>query len=364
MIARLTKAFRRRRRPGNFRRARRPGRPVQPAHVLDVQVDSSREKRRRRGRQWLIGLKYGALGGAVVLIAGAARSVLARNFWLSQELLVRGADIQTDGTLSHEEIMRHAGLSETTHVYDVDLRAVRERLEVVPAVRHAAVERELPGRLVIHLEERQSVAWLACDSPLVEAFNTNPRAGGCLLDAEGYIFLCTELRPELMKLPVIHVSRLPNTQPGVHVTAEPVQAGLALLDRVRRQFGPRGLDVVEIDSPNEWSLVVKFSDDTVVTFGYDDLDGQLARLTRVLDISAEKSFRLGTVNLLPRKNVPVTIVRSTSPRPAAEPAAPVVPASGSGEPVATPDPKPEARPSGLRSRLPDPQLEEILGRIR
>jgi hypothetical protein len=299
-------------------------------------------------------MKVGGLVAGLVLVAGGARVVLVRNFWHSPDLRVAGADVQTTGSLTHDDILLHAGLSESDHVYDVDLEQARENLEALPVVRQASVERELPGRLVIRVEERLPVAWLACESPRIDALTTNANVGGCLLDTEGHIFRCTELRKELMNLPILHVRRLPNTQPGVQVTAEPVQAGLALLDRVRQHFGPRGMDVREIDSPNDWSLVVKFTDDTAVTFGYDDVEGQIDQLSRIFEVAVEKNLRLATVNLLARKNVAATILGPARPQAApaaAPPTAPAAPAGGV--------PRPVGRPGGRPDR--ESQLHEILG---
>ena len=54
--------------------------------------------------------------------------------------------------------------------------------------------------------------------------------------------------------------------------------------------------------------MAKFTNDLSVTFGYDELGQQIDRLLKVIDHSSERNLRLGTVNMLPRKNVPVTFL--------------------------------------------------------
>lgn len=341
---------------GNFQRAHAGRR--QPAargrHVLDVVVKSSRQEKLERARRWRRGLQWGALAAAAAALAATSHQAVARYFWQNPDLqLSSGAEIRTNGSLSHDSILRHAGLSETNHVYDVDLRATRERLEALPNVRHASVERALPGRLVIEVEERLPVLWLSCDQPPLRPYTTDPSEGACLIDEEGHLFLCTELRDELLYLPVLHLRRLSHTQPGVHLTTAPVQAGLDLLRRLRDTFGARGLDVAEIDAPNDWSLVAKLTNDLSITIGYDDVDEQLRRLVRVVDVATEQNLRLGTVNLLPRKNVPVTLLGPET----ATPGASIRAGRGKAVPVASPAPTAEEAQSARKTD----QLEAILG---
>jgi len=335
---------------GNFRQQRRR-RPLRGRHVLDVIVKSSRQQKMERARRWRRGLQWSVLSAAVILAAVSSRQAVARYFWQNPDLrLAHRTTISTNGNLTHDEILRHARLDEQTHVYDVDLQAVRERLEALPHVRHASVTRELPGRLVITVEERRPAMWLSCDSPKLRTLTADPAVGACLLDKDGHLFHCTELRTELLRLPVLHLRKLNHLHPGTRLTLAPVQTGLNLLQRLHTTFGPRGLDVAEIDAPNDWSLVAKFSDDLTVTFGYDDLDAQVDRLVRIVDIASASGRPLRTVNLLPSKNVPVTFAD-----------APSGPAPVGARPPGTATSNP---PAATSPRPPSPEsdsLEAILG---
>jgi len=349
----LTLLHRGRARLGNFQRGSRGRAAPRGSHVLDVQIKSSRQEKLERARRWRRGLQWGAVAAAVAALGASSHQALARYFWGNPDFrLASGADIRTNGTLTHDDILREAGLSETSHVYAVDLREAREKLENLPHVRRASVERELPGRLVIEVEERLPMMWLSCEQPEIHPITANPLLGACLLDEDGHLFLCGELRPELMRLPVLHLRRLANSQPGAHLTTPPVQAGLDLLRRLRDTFGARGLDVLEIVAPNDWSLVARLTRGLSVTFGYEDLDGQFARLATIIKLSAERNQRLGTVNLLPVKNVPVTFLGEDLPSPTAG-------AAGAGTSVPV---------SGVPAPRPDPaasfeaeQMEAILG---
>ena len=325
-------------------------------HVLDVVVKSSRQEKLERARRWRRLLKWAAATAVVAALAASSRQAVARYFWQNPELrLAHAADIRTNGTLTHDEILRHAGLSEQTHLYDVDLRAARERLEALPNVRQASVGRELPGKLVIAVEERHPVMWVTSEKPRLRGYTSDATLGGRLIDEEGHLFLCTEVSADLLALPALNLHKLNHTQPGAYLATPQVRASLDLLRRLRDTLGPKGLDVKEINAPNDWSLVVKLSDDLTVTFGYDDVDAQFERLMRIVSIAREKNKRLRTVNLLPRKNVPVRFADNDPemPAPADDRTVPV---------VGRPAPPPAAPSSASKSQAQDPDpLEAILG---
>lgn len=342
---------------GNFQRGRTSGRRPQARgrHVLDVVVKSSRQEKLERVRRWRRGLQWSAIVAMAAALVASSHQAVARYFWQNPEFrLASGADIRTNGTLTHDDILRHAGLTEETHVYEVDLRAARERLEALPNVKHASVARELPGRLVIEIEERLPVLWLSCSQPKLRPYTSDPAEGAFLLDEDGHLFRCTELRTELVCLPVLHLRRLSHTQPGVQLTSTPVQASLSLLRRLRDTFGTQGLDVTEIDAPNDWSLVAKLTNDLSITFGYEEMEAQWARLTRVVEVATKSHLRLQTVNLLPRKNVPVTFIGAESlPK-----ASTTRRGGGSSLPVSG---QPTAPPADLKAINQAAQLEAILG---
>jgi hypothetical protein len=73
----------------------------------------------------------------------------------------------------------------------------------------------------------------------------------------------------------------------------------------------------------EYSLVVTDKQRSVVTFGTDDLIGQLRRLTMLLSYCERASKDLQSANLMAERNIPVVFnepaVPSASPEPAAQP---------------------------------------------
>lgn len=69
--------------------------------------------------------------------------------------------LRVDGTLSHlqpQQIAAAAQITPDTRLFDVDLGAVRARVESLPWVAHARVTRIWPGRIAVRVWERQPYA--------------------------------------------------------------------------------------------------------------------------------------------------------------------------------------------------------------
>lgn len=69
--------------------------------------------------------------------------------------------LRVDGVLSHlrpQQIAAAAAIAPGTHLFDIDLEAVRARVETLPWVGHARVSRIWPGRIAVRVWERQPFA--------------------------------------------------------------------------------------------------------------------------------------------------------------------------------------------------------------
>jgi cell division protein FtsQ len=124
----------------------------------------------------------------VLLATGILGAVIAANFWKT-DLRVSSVEVQGNRIVPTAEILRRANITPGARLFGVDLFAVRRRVEENAFVRTAEVGREIPGRVVIRVEERAPVAVIAA-SPLL------------YVDAEGTI-LPPAASPLLVDLPVL-----------------------------------------------------------------------------------------------------------------------------------------------------------------
>ncbi|MDA8230508.1 MAG: FtsQ-type POTRA domain-containing protein [Magnetospirillum sp.] len=104
------------------------------------------------------------VGGAIVWHSGiplrAVRASRDAMLAASADAGLRVSDITVSGRgrTANEQIIAALGVRKGTPILGVDLAEARDRLESIPAVRAASIERRLPGSLHIVIAERQPMA--------------------------------------------------------------------------------------------------------------------------------------------------------------------------------------------------------------
>src|SRR5689334_4695277 len=118
-------------------------------HLLDVKV-RSRSATQHRNRRILVVLSKTIL--AVALCFGlylGGRLALKRFFFDNPDYRLATIDVQTDGTLQREQILRAADLQEGENIFRVNLSDVHDRLQQLPQVDEVQVVRKLPAEIDI-----------------------------------------------------------------------------------------------------------------------------------------------------------------------------------------------------------------------
>jgi hypothetical protein len=136
-----------------------------------------------------------------------------------------------------------------------------------------------------------------------------------------------------MTLPIIIGVDLANVTVGQPIDKDPVKAALELI-RDCPEVLPSRFQIAAIDVSKEYSLVVTDKQRSVVTFGTDDLIGQLRRLAMLLTYCERASKDLQSANLMAERNIPVVFNEPAVPSASPEPAA---------QPTASPQPQPTVR---------------------
>lgn len=148
----------------------------------------------------------------VVILIGAA--VLA-NMWKS-DLKVASVTVEGNSIITEKEIRTQAGINNESKLFDIDLFAVRKRIEQNPFIRTASVNREVPGRIAIQVEERVPIAAVVLDKIFY-------------FDAEGYVLPPTRSE-NIFDLPVLTGSlQRSELVPGRRYSTTNVQDALTIL---------------------------------------------------------------------------------------------------------------------------------------
>ena len=129
-------------------------------HLLDVKVRSRRATQHRirsaMGVFWKLFL--------LVLLCAAgyagAREAVKRLVFENPDYHVQTIELQTDGTLQREQVLKAADLHEGANIFSVNLARMRDRIQQLPQADEVEVMRRLPSEIAIRIVERKPVAWI------------------------------------------------------------------------------------------------------------------------------------------------------------------------------------------------------------
>jgi hypothetical protein len=276
-------------------------------HLLDVRVRSHKATQ-HRNRRSLVALSKIAL--VLVLMIAAVLGVRygAKHFFFENpDYQLSQIEIQTDGTLQRDQILRTTDLREGANIFSVNLGRVRDQLQQLPQVDEVQVIRKLPGEIEIRIVERKPIAWITSDKQIADPFASDV---AFLVDARGVLMKEKKLLPEYLGLPLITGCTSESLEPGKIVGSFEAKAALELLRLSTASFMQTRFQIREIDVSKGYCLVVSDKNHTRVTFGFDNLEGQLQRLEQFLVYADDSKRDLATVNLLVQRNIPVTFGRN------------------------------------------------------
>ncbi len=137
----------------------RPARRSTPAHTVYARAAERRNSQLHKAGA--VALMLAALAGAGwALLQGGAMM----HRWLfsgNEQFVIRRVDVATSGRLTAEHVKEYGGFREGGNLFDLDINAVRKRLEEVPVIRDVEVQRRLPSTLVVRVNERVPLARIA-----------------------------------------------------------------------------------------------------------------------------------------------------------------------------------------------------------
>jgi cell division septal protein FtsQ len=278
-------------------------------HLLDVKV-RSRTATQYRNRRILILFSKVVL--VIVLAIGAylgAQFGAKRLFFENPDYQLRQIEVQSDGTLQREQILKVADLHESENIFRVNLQKVHDALQELPQVDEVQVTRQMPAEIDIHIVERKPIAWITSDKEISDPFASD---AAFLVDERGVLMKEKKLLTEYLGLPLIAGCVGESLQAGGTIQSFEAKAALDLLRLNMGSYMQTRFQIREIDLSKGYCLIVTDKNRMQITFGFDHLDAQLRRLEQFLVYSDDSKRELQTVNLLVQRNIPVTFTQSAS----------------------------------------------------
>lgn len=245
-------------------------------------------------------LLLGLLGAA----GWGAREGLHHFFIENEEFQLSQVNLETNGSMTAEHFARLTQIDLESSVFALKLSELKEKLLSRPGVLEASLHRRLPGTLKVEVTERVPIAWLEC-KPL-GIVGRDPKTG-LLLDQGGVCFPCEFWwEEEARALPVVVVGQ---AREGDVTIGKPLRhhggrRALALIKLAQATLQERwSLEVVAVE--RDYSLLGATSEGVMAYFGMFDHERQLGDLARLVRHSRETGEVIDSVNLIPKKNIPV-----------------------------------------------------------
>jgi len=291
-------------------------------NLLDVRMRVATARRRRRAAifRWLtnvflvVAIGVGAFFGL--------QAALDKFFFKNAEYTLRRISFQLDEILSREEALAVTGLREGANIFSVDFAKVEAALREIPQVQDVRLERRLPDQIDISITARRPIAWVAAEG---ETGDPSASEKSLLVDAGGFLMRPRHIMPEYYHLPAIYGAKSDNVRDGEPLPGEDLRRAVQLIETVARH--PVSLlHIRAIDVSRGYCLEVVNDANARILFGMADFEEQLARLQQLLAHCNESGRSLEKVNLMVKRNTPVTFVAVANPLPEDPAVVPVPPA--------------------------------------
>jgi cell division protein FtsQ len=268
-------------------------------HLLDVKVRSNKHRQQRNRRVLLALCKVVVFSSVIAGIYYGGRECMNRLLWQNPDYNLANIEIHSDGTLTRDQILTASKLREGGNIFNVNIDDARDRLGMLPQVEHAEIERMLPDKISITINERRPVAWIMAKS------SEDPTASddAFLIDRKAALIKTKKLLPEYFHLPVISGFATDNLEAGQTVNAVEVKAAL---DLIRMNGDSTRFQIRSIDISKGYCLIVSNQNHKRFTFGFDKLDLQLDAVAQLLDYAESKNKIIQTANVMVQRNMPVT----------------------------------------------------------
>lgn len=236
-------------------------------------------------------------------------------FYRNPDFRLQVIDLNANPAIDEMRVASVIGidLASNPSLFDVDVAEATERLEALPEITEAKLERHLPDTLQVRVKARIPTAWIRCEHFGI----TEVRAsGGLLVDQDGVAYECPESQLESAgRLPVIDLPGEDAEKPsaGKRIAQPELNHALALL-KAARKIDTQAMQWIDsIRQTNDWSLQLMTRDGTIATFGLGDHARQIENLRAALAHAGSRGYVIDTINLIPKYNIPITIRRETPP---------------------------------------------------
>jgi cell division septal protein FtsQ len=131
---------------------------TQRSPIYTVYARASTRRSEWMHRTGAIALAVMALSGVAWIAVQGAGHLNQMLFSANERFVVRHVEVTSTGKLTEAHVMEYGGFHMGQNLFELDIEAIRQRLEDGPLVKSAEVQRRLPDSLVVRVNERIPIA--------------------------------------------------------------------------------------------------------------------------------------------------------------------------------------------------------------
>jgi len=286
------------------RSRRRPARRKRREHLLEVTATAETERRRRNQKALLYVFEGIFLAGLLAVAWFGVTLFIEQFFTKNKNYDVRIVEVNTDSVMTREEVLSKTGIREGLNIFSLNLEAAQKALALIPEVKSASVQRNLPDTVTISIEARRPIAWVA---PGDTGSDPSTMETSCLVDEDGVMIKPQGFEASHTRLPVVYGVPTEQWRIGDKIEMPELEAALDLFTLAAERSNPQ-VSLRAADITKGWCIVAWNDPQTRLTFGLKDIPAQLDRLQVILSHVDQTSRRIATANLIPERNTPVIFV--------------------------------------------------------
>lgn len=203
---------------------------------------------------------------------------------------LRHLEFQNSGRLTADHLRQYSSLAEGLNLFAIDLAGVRASLERVPLIGHAEVQRQLPDKIIVQIDERIPIARL------------QTKGGQALpVDREGHV-----LSPLFVpQLPILTGAADRGVVPGSILREAATLDGLALLTVVEDARLPFTLPIASVDVSDPAQLSLRLRAGGQVLMGRDQLARRVGEMATIVKRGEDQDVDIEFADLTVDRNPPV-----------------------------------------------------------
>ena len=258
-------------------------------------------------------IKISLMIGLLLAVAYGIRVAIEHTFHRNPDFQLKAINLNSNDVLDEVELVSLLNIDIAANIFEIDVNALEAKLRDQDAIASADVERNLPGTLNFQIITRKPVAWIACKE---EGFSSTRGFGSLLVDHEGFTYRCPAGQVATNHaLPILSIAKDDDhpIRVGKILKHPQYHETLRLLNSLISQC-PEEIQMVDsISQANDWSLILMTRGGTAATFGLGDHDRQIEYLRHALAHAQRKNYKIGTINLIPKRNVPISLSTDSPP---------------------------------------------------